>query len=182
MTTRLRTLCLLLVAALALAACSGDDDTDTGSTEAGDGATTTVDADADADADADESAEPVAKPAVSITAVSFEAGTVTIRNDGDTDLSLDGMFMCNRPSYAGLPAETVAPGATYDVDVSAIEVGSSFGEFALYTSNDFGSAEAIVAYVQWGSAEQGRSSVAVEAGLISEGEFVDNGEADFTLE
>ena len=57
----------------------------------------------------------------------------------------------------------------------------SSGEFGLYSSASFGSADAIVAYVQWGSADNGRSSVAVEAGLIAEGDFVDNGGEDFSV-
>jgi hypothetical protein len=40
----------------------------------------------------------------------------------------------------------------------------------------------MVAYVQWGKPDNGRAGTAVEAGLIAEGEFVDNGGADIVLE
>ncbi len=171
---------ILLIAALAVigAACSSDDSAD----EVDAGPTETAPAETDeatTDDDGGEAAAPAAD--LSVTAVSFSTNTVTVRNDGDSEVNLDGWFLCNRPTYIGAPSETIAPGATLDIDVSDLGLGTDFGEFGLYTSSDFGSADAIAAYVQWGQGENGRASVAVEAGLIAEGEFVDNGGEDFTV-
>ncbi len=47
------------------------------------------------------------------------------------------------------------------------------GNIALYSGRNFGSADDIVHFVQWGSADQGRSNVAVDAGIWTAGEFVD---------
>lgn len=186
MKTAPRILAALAIVMIVAASCSSDDASDT---EAGNGTetetTTATDTetsvadDSEAEVTVEEAPAPVA---LSITAVSFDNATVTIHNDGDADVSLDGMFMCNRPSYVGLPGETLAAGATLELDVTELGLGGSGGEFGLYTSADFGSASAIVDYVQWGAAGNGRASVAVEAGLIAEGEFVDNAEADFTIE
>ena len=46
------------------------------------------------------------------------------------------------------------------------------GEIGLYRTNDFGSADAIVSYVEWGSGDHGRSDTAVEAGIWVGGGFV----------
>jgi len=161
-----------------LSACSSDDGNDTdaaGSTEA-----TAASA---ADTPAETAAEPAAgKPVLKITAVSFATSTITVRNDGAADVALGSMFMCNRPNYAGLPDETLAPGASTNIDVSGLQLDAASGETALYTSQSFDSADDIVAYIQWGGAENGRASVAVAAGLIPAGEFVDNAGGDIAVE
>ncbi len=190
----------LFALAIVAAACSSDDDTaaDTSAPTDSDTAqeTDTTDAVEDpAEGTSDDQAgegtgddeaavaeEPMQDVSLSITAVSFESSTVTIRNDGESELPLGDLFMCNRPAYAGLPDETVAPGATFELDVSELDIRGSGGEVGLYTSSSFDSADAMVAYVQWGGEANGRATVAVEAGLIAGGEFVDNGGEDFTLE
>ena len=177
-----RVLAALVVVALVAASCSSGDGDGTdaaGSTEADSAEETATTAVSE---EVMEEEDPVVeKPVVSIAAVTFSTSTVTISNDGDTELVLEGMFMCNRPTYVGLAGGTVAPGATVDIDVTELDLGSSSGEFAFYLSSDFGNAEAIVAYLQWGSGENGRASVAVEAGLITEGEFFENGEEDIVI-
>lgn len=183
-----RILALLAALALLAGACSSDDDDgDTAATDADSDTaaetteeTTTTAAPATSDTGGDDGA-PVEKPSLSVTAVSFSTNTVTVRNDGDSDVSLAGYFLCNRPTYIGAPETTIAPGTTADIDVTELDIRPTGGEFGLYLSADFGSPEAIVSYVQWGQGENGRASVAVEAGLIDEGEFVDNAEGDFTV-
>ncbi|MEL7155305.1 MAG: hypothetical protein AAFN30_01755 [Actinomycetota bacterium] len=186
MSAAIRPLVAVLAALALLAAACSSNDGDDAATETADDTTTTTaapvadDEDAPAD-DEPEAAAPVEKPSLSVTAVSFSTNTVTISNNGDSDVSLAGYFLCNRPTYIGAPETTIAPGTTADIDVTDLDLRASGGEFGLYLSADFGSADAIVAYVQWGQGENGRASVAVEAGLIGEGEFVDNGEGDFTV-
>ena len=107
--------------------------------------------------------------------------TMVILNTGDTPASLAGWFLCNGPSYWPFPAGELAPGARLTVHAGAgtdstteLFAGGSFGslaggdgEIALYSSNAFGSADAIVSYVGWGSAK-GRLSVARAAGIWGE--------------
>lgn len=171
--------CLILVAA----ACSDDDtpEADGTPTTGADTATAEPDDTADDGSEEDASAAATAPIELSITAVSFANGTVTVQNDGPEPVDMGNLFMCNRPNYSAIGAGVVEPGATIDVDASIVDLSADGGEVAIYTSQNFDSAGAILAYVQWGSADGGRSSVAVAAGLIADGEFVDNGGADFTV-
>jgi hypothetical protein len=109
-----------------------------------------------------------------IAAIDFDAGTILIRNDGAEPYNLTGHWLCNRPTYAPLPEETLEPGLSIEIDTAALGIGPSDGEIGLYTSRDFGSAEAIVRYVEWGNNGHGRSATAVEAGVWGEGDFVAN--------
>ncbi len=114
-------------------------------------------------------------------------GYVGVTNIGEGSGSLSGYQLCQRPSYFGIEDVTVAPGETVyftagsgeSLDGQVFEVGSRFGrlrassgEMGLYSSGSFGSSDAIVSYVEWGSGSHGRSSVAVGAGIWEEGDFV----------
>ena len=140
------------------------------------------DDDAETGAGAGDDAAVAENAGITILGVSFESGTVTIRNDGDEAVDFTGYHTCNRPAYAEMPPETLEPGATLDIDVTELDVRASAGEFGLYSSSSFGSAADMVAYVQWGKPDNGRAATAAEAGLIAEGEFVDNAGADLVLE
>jgi hypothetical protein len=109
-----------------------------------------------------------------IVAVDFETGVILIRNDGDEDYDLAGHWICNRPTYSELPAEVLAPGTIIEIDTAAIGLDADSGEIALYTSRDFGSADDILRYVQWGTDSHGRTAVAVAGGVWQDGDFVDN--------
>jgi hypothetical protein len=112
--------------------------------------------------------------ALVIVAVDFETGLIVIRNDGDEDYDLTGHWICNRPTYSELPGEVLAPGAIIEIDTDAIGLDADSGEIALYTSSDFGSADDILRYVQWGTDSHGRTAVAVAGGVWQDGNFVDN--------
>lgn len=115
-----------------------------------------------------------------IASVDFDGGVVVVRNDGSTDYDLAGHWLCNRPSYTALPEVILSPGEIVEVAASAIGITASEGEIGLYTSRDFGDSTAIVRYVQWGSDGHGRTSVAVEGGVWTDGDFVDNTEQNLT--
>lgn len=150
-----------------------DDGTDASEDDASDAAS-------EDDGSADEGA--VGTPgAIVVTAVSFTDSTVTVRNDGADPVDFTGHFTCNRPAYGDMPGVILEPGATLDIDVSSLDIRASGGEFGLYSARSFDSPDAMLAYVQWGGPGNGRASVAVEAGLIAEGEFVDNGGEDITI-
>ncbi len=44
----------------------------------------------------------------------------------------------------------------------------------MYTAREFDNSGAMIRYVAWGAAGQGRQATAAEAGLWSEDDFVDN--------
>lgn len=142
---------------------------------------TTTESSASADSTTESTNGESAAGTLAVTAVSFTNSTVTIRNDGAEAIDLTGYAICNRPNYGSAPDATVEPGATVEIDASSLDIRASGGEFGLYRSNSFDSADEIVAYVQWGGPGNGRSSVAVEAGLIAEGDFVDNAGEDIDI-
>lgn len=98
----------------------------------------------------------------------------------DSEYSLEGHFVCNFPTYSSIgDLGSVAPGESFTVELAVLGAASGTGEIGVYTSSSFGSSDAMVAYVEWGSAGHGRTDVAVGAGLWSAGDFVDNGNASF---
>ena len=114
-------------------------------------------------------------------------GYVAVTNVGGESADLEGWQLCQRPSYFGIPSVEVAPGETVfftagegaGLSGTTVRGGPRFGrlsdssgEMGLYRDSSFGSAGSIASYVEWGSSGHGRSSVAVEAGIWSEGEFV----------
>ena len=121
--------------------------------------------------------EAVAIPDIQIVAVAFgDAGYVEIANNGTEDAALDGIWLCQFPTYVDLgtvvPGGTVAAGAS--VQIAAGGIGGldiAGGEAALYTTPNFESAESISGFVQWGTGGA-RAAVAAEAGLWPAGATV----------
>lgn len=130
---------------------------------------------------------------LALTRIVFEpAAYALITNVGGSDAELGGLWLCRRPSYEELPAMTLAPGDTLLVGLGdtpppelaglagTVDLGpvlgpitGADGELGLYTGPTFGDPNAIVDYVQWGTAGHGRESVAVDAGIWAEGTFVE---------
>ncbi len=122
-----------------------------------------------------------------ITSVTFGAPMVVITNVGTEAGNLGGHWICQRPSYQELPAIDVGPGESVAISLGGsvflpppgtltIEgqlniggISASSGEIGLYSANAFGSADAIVSYVEWGDTGHGRSGTAVEAGVWDDG-------------
>ena len=125
-----------------------------------------------------------------ITTVSFGAPMVVITNVGEEAGNLGGHWICQRPSYQELSAIDVGPGESVAISLGGdvflpppgaliidgqLNLGglsSSGGEIGLYSSDAFGSVDAIVSYVEWGNTGHGRSGTAVEAGVWDDGGFV----------
>ena len=133
--------------------------------------------------------EPTGPATFRITEVAFGAeGYVAITNVGGQPGSLAEHWLCQRPSYFALPAmDLVAPGETVLVATgdgaglggTVVAGNGAFGgfrvdggEIGLYISASFGSADAIISYVEWGSTGHGRSGTAVAAGIWQAGDFV----------
>ncbi len=165
-----------LIAAVALiaAACGGSDDP---SDPAASGTTAPSSTDATTATTGPTTTAPIPSGGSSIEGLHIDEivfgaeGHVQISNNGDADLSLDGLWLCQFPTYFELSG-------TLEVDdvilIPASEIGglsSAGGEAAIYTSRDFDSSTAIVDYVGWGTGG-GRGEVASQAGIWPEGATV----------
>ena len=94
-----------------------------------------------------------------------------ITNLGEAPVSVDGLWVCNRPSYVPLSG-VIAAGESLEVagsQLSGLPAGG--GEVTLYSSNSFGDSSAILDYVGWGSGG-GRATQAAEVGVWPAGETV----------
>ncbi len=176
---------LLALFALVAAACSSDsDDGATAATDddAGESTAEVVDADDEPTTAAPTTTEASPEGTVlindlQISIVEFgEDGFVEIVNSGDEDVDINGIWLCQFPSYVDLG--TVVDGgliaAGTSVQIPAGVAGGldiAGGEAALYTSRDFGNSDEIFAYVQWGSGG-GRADVAAGAGIWPPGASV----------
>ena len=104
---------------------------------------------------------------------------VTITNNTDAEVSLEGWWLCNRPDYAPLSG-TLAAGESVDVSSGALGgLGVDGGEIGLHTERSFGDSGAMFDYVSWGSGG-GRESVAVGAGLWGADDAAPNDGAGIT--
>ncbi len=193
----MKRIALLVALVLVVAACGDDDAADTTTTQASTATTAadvtdTTEAMTEDEMTEDEMTESMSPEGTifEITSVSFGAPMVVITNVGTETGSLGGHWVCQRPSYQELPAIDIGPGEsvaislggdvflpppgtlTIEAQLNLGSITASSGEIGLYSSNSFGSADAIVSYVEWGNSGHGRSSTAVEAGAWDDGGFV----------
>ncbi len=118
------------------------------------------------------------EPTIAVTEVDLVADTIEITNVGDADVDVNGLILCNFPAYAPIEgAATIAPGESIVVDSGAlgVELADDQGEMGIYTVADYENPDAILTYVEWGTADHQRSPVAVQAG-IWDGGVVEAGE------
>ncbi len=107
-----------------------------------------------------------------------EDGSVELKNSGNSMVNVGSYWLCDFPTYdriSDLSVEcgsmALAPGAILVVNgFDAID--GVDGELGLYTTNSFADPDAIVDYLEWGSAGHQRASVAMQAGIWSPGIFV----------
>jgi hypothetical protein len=108
------------------------------------------------------------------------ADTVTIKNFGTTTQNVGNYRLCSLFSYLTISSQTtvisgslnLAPNAEVTVSSSGF-LNDSEADLGLYLpSGSFGSAANMVDFTQWGSAGNGRESVAVSAGLWTAGTFI----------
>lgn len=148
-----RLLMLVVCFALVAGACGGDDDAASGAAGGADAGVADV---------------------LQVTSVDFTTGVAVIANTGDEPYDMVGHWICNRPSYAEIGDRTLQPGETADVSLGGFSADG--GEVAIYSSSDFGSAEDIVTYVDWG-AGGGRQGVAEAAGIWTGDPVIPTGDA-----
>lgn len=117
-------------------------------------------------------------PDLQIVFVEFgDAGYVEISNVGAEAADLNGIQLCQFPTYVDLG--TVVEGASIpageSVRVDAATIGglsADGGEAALYGTAEFTNPDAIFAFVQWGTGGA-RADVAAEAGIWPAGASVE---------
>ena len=128
-----------------------------------------------------------------LSEVAFGAsGYVAITNVGGADGSIAGYAVCQRAECLVLDPITVEPfgvvwvaandgeGLSIGGDVAVLAARGGFGsllasdgEIALFRSEQFSSADELVTYVEWGSADNSTEAIAVEAGLWETGAFIE---------
>ncbi|MEE9413847.1 MAG: LPXTG cell wall anchor domain-containing protein [Acidimicrobiales bacterium] len=112
------------------------------------------------------------KPSIAVTKVDLASDMVEITNHGDVEVDVNGMFLCNFPSYSPIAdAPVIGAGETITVDAGALGVNfdEAQGEVGLYLSSAYDASSEIVSYVEWGEAGHTRSSVGIAAGVWAEG-------------
>ncbi len=174
---------LMLAVAMLAAACGGSDE-DSEETaavdDAADSAGDTVDDEPATTAPTTTQAIPDAAieiPDLQINLVEFgDAGFVQIVNNGASEAVLDGIILCQFPTYVDLGeviGGTIAPGATAQVDAATMGgLDAAGGEAALYTARDFTNPDAIFGFVQWGTGGE-RHEVATQAGIWPAGASIE---------
>ena len=174
---------LLALFALLAAACGGSDSSDAASDDdvgSSSSDATEVDQDSTTAAPTTTQAAPagtVAIDGLQISIVEFgETGFIEISNTGDEAVDVNGIWLCQFPSYADLgnvvDGGVIPAGGSVQIPAgTAGALNIDGGEAALYTSRDFGNSDEIFAYVQWGSGG-GRAAVAADAGIWPSGASV----------
>ena len=172
---------VVIAAVLLAAACSSDDEGSSTGPDATEpqGSVQTVPPPTGTEELFVEPTQPAARAdaaGIVIESIVFEGGvSITLTNAGAEPYDLTGHFLCNRPNYAPVDAGVLEPGDFVEIDGSVVGLTAESGELGLYEGQDFGDPNSIVRYVQWGSADNGRVSTAIEAGVWADGSFVDNG-------
>ncbi len=122
----------------------------------------------------------VAQRSVVFNEVNYgEDKLIEIYNNGSVTVDLAPYWLCLGPGrYLQIDAVTptsgnkqLAPGEFLVVNWDALGESEGLG---LYSTNTFGSSDAIVDFVQWGSSGSARENVAAGAGIWTAGEFVPN--------
>lgn len=97
--------------------------------------------------------------------------TFELHNIGDTIVDISNYYICNFPTYRRLSTLTLESG-NLQLAAGAKIVFSSAGlymttnaELGLYTTNSFGSASALISYLEWGATGHQRSGLAQSNGI-----------------
>lgn len=105
---------------------------------------------------------------LAVTGIDLAGDTAVITNSGAAEVDVNGLILCNFPTYQPIAgADPIPAGGSITVDVGAlgIDLADDQGELAIYSESSFEDPNAIISYVEWGTADHMRSPVAVEAGI-----------------
>jgi hypothetical protein len=111
--------------------------------------------------------------------VEFQSASkwVELYNEGDAAVDVSSYWLCNFPNYKQistlnvLDGNTTIPAGDFLV-LEFADLGDTDSELGLYSTNDFANSDAMLDYMQYGSAGHMRESVAVSAGVWDAGTFV----------
>ncbi|MFK8161394.1 MAG: T9SS type A sorting domain-containing protein, partial [Lewinella sp.] len=106
-------------------------------------------------------------------------GRIEFFNGTDEAVDVSSFWLCNFPAYQQISTMTLECGE-FLIQPGEVTVISGFNgfnavdaELGLYTTNSFGTASALIAYLEWGSTGHRRSSLAVNNGFWSNGQVAD---------
>ena len=114
---------------------------------------------------------------IRILTVNTNSNIIQIKNFGMGTRDISSFQVCAKFSYASLNSLTINSGslslrAGETVTLSGFSLGTS-SDLGLYnTGGNFGSTSAMEDFVQWGSANNGRESVAVSKGIWTDDDFI----------
>ncbi|MEX1188807.1 MAG: hypothetical protein WED33_06070, partial [Bacteroidia bacterium] len=102
---------------------------------------------------------------------------VEFKNTGLSMVDISSYYLCDFPTYTQISNLTLVSGSTMLAPGALVVIGGwnideNDSELGLYSSPNYSSAAAIVAYVEWGSSGHQRSSVAQSAGIWTANNFV----------
>ena len=125
--------------------------------------------------------QPMTEESISvvINEVRFQGDdTVELLNNGQSSIDLSNYWLCLGPGqYVEVGTLTPVSGslnlASGEYLVINYDLPDTDGGLGLYNTNEFTNTDALVDFVQWGSAGSARENVAVAAGQWIAGEFVD---------
>ncbi len=121
---------------------------------------------------------PVGEASVVINEVAYLTGEVELYNNGDETVDVSDYFLCLGPGTYDRVGDIIANGnanlAVGEFLVLNYDRPGATGGLGLYRNNSgFGDAANIADFVQWGDSGSARENVAVEAGIWTEGDFVE---------
>ena len=121
---------------------------------------------------------PTGEVSVVINEVAYLTGEVELYNNGDLTVDVSDYFLCLGPGTYERVGDIIASGnanlATGEFLVLNYEPSGATGGLGLYINNSgFGDAANIADFVQWGDAGSARENVAVDAGIWTDGDFVE---------
>ncbi|MEM8509462.1 MAG: hypothetical protein AAF717_16645 [Bacteroidota bacterium] len=122
--------------------------------------------------------DPTGEASVVLNEVTYLAGEVELYNNGDLTVDVSDYFLCLGPGTYDRVGDIIASGnanlAAGEFLVLNYDRPGATGGLGLYINNaGFGDAANIADFVQWGDAGSARENVAVDAGIWTEGDFVD---------
>ena len=103
----------------------------------------------------------------------FDDASFEITNTGSSTVDISSYWICNFPSYTRLNNLTIACGDLNLSENETVVITANFdiptddAELGLYTSNsgNFGNADFIISYLEWGSTGHRRSGIATGKGI-----------------
>lgn len=109
-----------------------------------------------------------------LVGIDFELNSIILTNEGSDEVLIQGLWRYQNGESSQFDPFIVEPRATILFSVRDIGgVDSSGGEIALFTSDSFSDADAMLDYVVWGTSGHDRIDLATDAALWPDDETVD---------